>query len=84
MCLRPRQPPQTEQATHTATVLDQPATQPLKTDRQYTTSDRSLLTKIIWLTHEFCVDNPLDTKPQRPQRVLKSPKKYNAASGKWE
>ena len=58
--------------------------QPLKTDLQGTTSDTSPAHQTDEATSEFRVDNPLDNKPQRPQRVRKSPKKYNDASGKWE
>ena len=84
MCLRLRQPPQSEEATPTAPVLEQPATQHPNSDLQGTTFDTSPAHQTDEATHEFCLDNPLDTKPQRPQRVRKSPKKYNAASGKWE
>ena len=84
MCLSPRQPPQSEQVTPTATVLEQPDTQPPKNDLQGITPYTSTAHQTDDTNHEFCSNNHLESKPQGPQRVRKSPKKYNAASGKWE
>ena len=53
MCLHPRQPPESEQATPTAPVLEQPATQPPKTVSQGTTSDTSPAHQTDEATSEF-------------------------------
>ena len=87
MCLHHRQPPLSDQAIPTiptAPVVEQPAIQPPKTDLQVTTSDTSPAQQTDDAIHEFFSDNALMSKPQRPQRVRKCPRKCNVASGKWK